>query len=1500
MNEQNEKWLNLLQCAKIDPVPEIKDGEITQVIVNNNLNAWRIGIQLEELISPKLLFKIINGIKSHLIDDVGIKHITFEWNYQKPFTDIDLISNYYNLAIEESCKKSQRVGPLKIYTTKFNNSGVDIYVATKVDERIVEEALFFVRHFLLELGLDKIIIKTHISKDEISIREMRKREIELRNKVAEVKALERHKTQQYQQKVEDSTLKYKSKKVYNPLKKDIKDLPVSNMDLATFTQLNQTDIVEITGILVNIELKRPRDYYLFEGIITDYEDSISIKRFYRQNERKFFEQDIKIGQRVTVKGTIQYDKFSRDIVIMANQLELTGEDATSFRFDEAPKKRVELHAHSKMSTLDSVLDIKAYVKQAKIWDHKSIAITDHANCHILPEFFSEAKKAGLKPIAGVEGYFIDENSYRIALTDESIPFENQTFVVFDIETTGFSANFHDIIEIGAVKIRNGFVLDNFLSFVQPTRLISSKITEITGITNDDVANAPTIEKVLPQFLEFIKDTILVAHNATFDTSHIYANMKKQGIFEKEYPCLDTLQLARVLYNERIKRFNLAAVAKELKVELVEHHRALSDAKTTSNIFLKMLGDLADLGITNYGDVNQIINQEQAFKFVIPTHLNILVKNKTGLKNFYRIISDSHTTHFHKEPRILKSVLSKYREGLLIGSGCVNGEIFKTAFEKEYDELLAKISFYDYLEVQPPECYSHLVEESGEAITYEFIKTTIKTIIKAGNELGIPVVATGDVHQLNETDSIYRKIYIGVARPGGGLHELNGINEIPLMHFRTTQEMLDAFNFLPLEEAYKIVVETSNHIDKQIESFELFPSKLFTPRDDFMSKYGTPSMSEAVKDITYQNAVKQYGFYDENRIKRLPPEVENRINLELDSIIGNGFASIYYISHMLVEHSHQNGYIVGSRGSVGSSFVATLMKITEVNPLKPHYLCPNCHFSVFKPSNGYNQNIDKLSEEAKSSLLNVSVGQDLITLDCPHCQTKLIGDGVDIPFETFLGINGEKSKVPDIDLNFSGDFQERAHLFCREVFGIDNAFRAGTISTVADKTAYGYVRGYLESSGKEVREAEIKRLSAGIIGAKRTTGQHPGGIIVIPDTIDYTDIIPIQYPSDDINSSWRTSHYDYHSFEDNLLKLDILGHDDPTMIRHLMDYVIQNPSEFPFKGVEDIPMLDEGVLSIFSSKAVLNLRGHDEETLTSGTIGIPEFGTNFVREMLKDIEPKSFSDIVKVSGLSHGTDVWAGNAKNLFLGIESKDKINFSEVIACRDDIMVYLLSKKLDPKDAFLIMERVRKGKGLSEAEERIMRQHQVPNWYIESCQKIKYMFPKAHAVAYVIMALRIGWFKVYRPIYYYAAYFSRRASAFDVEVFANGRNAIRNKIQSLAKKIADKLSSNKEVLLIDELQIALEMTLRGFTFRQVDINHSAARDFVIADDHVSLYLPFNAVENLGDVAAASIVEARSEYPFTSLKDVQRRTKLTKNTFNRLKVLGAFNDLPEEDENSLF
>ena len=730
-------------------------------------------------------------------------------------------------------------------------------------------------------------------------------------------------------------------------------------------------------------------------------------------------------------------------------------------------------------------------------------------------------------------------------------------------------------------------------------------------------------------------------------------------------------------------------------------------------------------------------------------------------------------------------------------------------------------------------------------------------------------------------------------PGGGIHPLCDpkIKKLPSQHFLTTTEMLEEFKFLPYDEAYQYVVENTNKIADMCEEYPLFPKDLFTPRDDFLDKYGVPSMSEGVRKLSYETAYEMYG-------NPLPKYIVDRLELELKSIIGNGFASVYYISHMLVKQSNDNGYIVGSRGSVGSSFVATMMGITEVNPLKPHYVCPHCHFTAFKFTGRDKEEYPtNYPEYIQKELDQVDCGFDLPDLTCPICGEKLNHNGIDIAFQTFLGFDGDK--VPDIDLNFSGEYQDKAHLFCREMFGIDNSFRAGTVSSVADKTAYGFVKGYIERKDGKFRQAEISRIASEIAGCKRTTGQHPGGIVVVPDHIEYADITPVQYPADDTTAAWRTTHYDYHSFEKNLLKLDILGHDDPTVIKALMDYVKQNPDEFDFTTVDEIPFIDPLVLSLFSGKEALNLQGDDGDRLSSGTIGVPEFGTNFVREMLETIKPKTYGEVLKVSGLSHGTDVWLGNASVLVLG-ESKlynGKLPFKEVIGCRDDIMIYLLSKNLPAFDAFNIMERVRKGKGLSPENEKLMREFDVPEWYIESCKLIKYLFPKAHATAYVIMALRIAWFKVYRPIYYYSVYFSKRAKAFDCETFVGGRNAIRNMISLIEKKDERK---NKEEDLLDELKIALEMVLRGFSFKQIDINISEASDFVISNDKKSLYLPFSALDSLGEAAARTVVEARKVMPFTSVEDVEKRTKLNKTQIAKLKSLHAFGDLPETSQITLF
>ena len=1487
MSENHNKWKELLQDANINSNNSvINNGQIEYVDLMNERSVWRLHILLEKIIPSDEIFDLMSKLTTYFYDTCNINLVKFTWRYSDEECSKELVEDYFTRGISLMEKSYRSINVLKKYTNKYYDNKVVYSVASEDDKELVREALNLLKPYLKDFGLSKVEFEIMISKNEIDYAALRTREINIHDNQADTRSYEKQLKAVETRKFEREKKQNKEYRNSRAVKAELEELPTTSMGVQEFRQKNTTDQVVFEGVLVDKEIRQAGKYTLFTGVVTNYKDSITIKHFVNAHDEKFYTKELNLKQKLQIKGSLQYDTFANDVVVMTREVTTMGIDEHEIRIDGADIKRVELHAHSKMSTLDSVMDVDKYVELAKAFGHKAVAITDHANCHVLPEFFDACKKHGIKPIAGVEGYYIDDTEYPIALTNQDINLFDATFVVFDLETTGFSINYNEIIEIGAVKVKNGMPIGEFSAFVKPNEPISQVITELTGITNSDVLDAKKIEEVLPEFIEFVGDAILVAHNARFDTEFFYENMRRMNIFNGRYPCIDTLQLAKAMYSNTLKRFNLKDVAKGLKVEIGEQHRALSDAQTTTNIFMKMLGDLSDLNVMNYNQINDITNKEEAFKYMIPQHINILVKNREGLKNFYKIISDSHTTHFHREPRILKSVIDKYREGLLIGSGCCNGEIFKLAHEGSLEKLEQRIQYYDYIEVQPLECYSHLVESSGTPMMNEYLKKTIKLIVDTAMKYNKLVVATGDVHQINPEDSVYRKIYLSVARPGGGLHELARVKEAPKMHFRTTSEMIESFNFLNEKVAYDIVVTNTNIINDMIEQYDLFPKKLFVPRDDFMSKYGVPSMSQAVKDISWTNAKKIYG-------EDLPEYIIKRLQKELDSIIGNGFSAVYYISHMLVKNSNDNGYIVGSRGSVGSSFVASMMNITEVNPLKPHYYCPHCKYSAFK-----GENEETIPQHILENLRTYQTGYDLPDCACPVCGSNLKKDGVDIPFETFLGFKGDK--VPDIDLNFSGDYQDKAHLFCREVFGYDNAFRAGTIGTVAEKTAYGFVKKHLEEKNLKVREAEVKRIANAITGSKRTTGQHPGGIVVIPDDIEYTDIIPVQYPADSVDSSWRTTHYDYHRFESNLLKLDILGHDDPTVIKKLMDYVQMFPDEFPFSKVEDIPLSDEKVISLFSSKDVLELRGDDNDQLKSGTIGIPEFGTRFVRDLLNDVSPKTVSDILKVSGLSHGTDVWLGNARDLVFAFSMTEvPIPFSKVIGCRDDIMVDLINYGLDDSDAFSIMEHVRKGKGLTEQERMIMDEHQVPIWYQLSCQKIKYMFPKAHATAYVIMALRIGWFKVYRPIYYYAAYFSCRASAFDVEVFASGKNAIRNKINEINEKIASKTASTKEIELVSELQIALEMYLRGYSINQVDIKMSAATEFIISEDKKSLYLPFSAVDALGEAAAYSIIEARNERPFTSKKDVEKRTKLNKTTYNKLLRLGALDSLVDDDMNSM-
>jgi len=1499
VSDRNERFITMCQQANILITEDIENGEVIDVVVRKSAHSWAISLMFPKVIKMESLAALEEKLPKFFVDGKDIHHLYVRYAYENPSVSEDDFEKIFRYAVRTCGKDKASIVIFEEYRKEYSESEIKVFVPNENEENMLKESEEVLKIFLTRIGFPKIKITYGECTFTPSITEKIERNERLVREAAEKEIIDRSMKQVGTPKNGNGS---NGQAVYGPRRRKpasnkvlaISEIPATANGVLEFKQIHDTDKVEIEGEIIEFSFNKAKSYLIYQAILTDGFDSIIIKRFVDKAMQNYFEDYATVGKRVKVYGVVVYDTYARDVVVSIDELVSYGDFQRKIRKDSAPVKRVELHAHTKMSIQDSVLDVVDYVKRAAAFGHSAVAVTDHGNVHALPELASAAKQHGVKPIFGVEANLIDEHNYKIAFTDEDINLHDATYVIYDIETTGLSSNYHEIIEIGAVKMSRGIEVERFSELIKPSRPISALITEITGITDEDVAHARNIKEVLKEFVAFIDGAVLVAHNASFDNSHLYYHMKKYGLFEKEFPTIDTLQFARVVYNEKMKLFGLKYVAKALKVELEQHHRALSDAKTTANIFMKMLGDVHDFNITNYGMINTIIKPDEAYKYVIPKHIVILVKNQKGLKNLNKIISDSHTDHFYKEPRVLKSFLEAHREGLLIGSGCASGDIFITAYEKSTEELKEKAKFYDYLEVQPPKSYYHLVEESGEEITKTFINETIQKIIKVGDELGIPVVATGDIHHLEEEDIKYRQIYFTSLRTGGGRHELADIKNAPSKFYMTTDEMLKEFQFLGKDKAEELVVTNSNLIANQIEKFDLFPKQLFAPRDDFLKeKFGIPSMAEAVKAMSYQNASNKYG-------EQLPEFIKDRLETELKSIIGNNYASVYYISHMLVKKSNDEGYIVGSRGSVGSSYVATAMNITEVNPLPPHYHCPKCHFTAFKLNKEEKQKYYQfITPEIESALEEVEVGYDLQELNCPTCSAPMQKDGVDIPFETFLGFEGDK--VPDIDLNFSGEYQEKAHEFTREIFGVDHAFRAGTIGTVADRTAYGYVRGYLEEKGIDAREAEIKRLASKITGVKRSTGQHPGGIIVIPDDIEYSDIIPVQYPADDVGSNWRTSHYDYHSFESNLLKLDILGHDDPTVIRHLMNFVEAHPEEFDFHTVEDIPLADKEVLKLFSSTESIGLTPDQVNNSVVSTAGIPEFGTTFVRGLLSDTLPKSVSELIKVSGLSHGTDVWIGNAKELVLGNNPLyGKIPFKEVIGCRDDIMVYLMNKNLPPKLSFQIMESVRKGRGLSLEQEKEMMKYNIPHWYIDSCKKIKYMFPKAHATAYVIMALRIGWFKVYKPLYYYAAFFSRRAPAFDPEILAAGKLAIKNKMTEIEENKQARKSTPKEEDLFITLEVALEMVQRGFRFKQIDIEKSDSHFFIINQEEKSLLLPFRTMDSLGDAVATSIVEARNQLPFTSKADVGKRTRINTTLMEKLDRLGAFGKLPDKESNQLF
>jgi len=1215
------------------------------------------------------------------------------------------------------------------------------------------------------------------------------------------------------------------------------------------------EIGEITvrGEIVRFESRELRNEKFIVIIdISDYTDTISAKLFVQPEIMVELKENLKEGIFVKVKGIANMDSFTKELMLGYIVGIKKIPNFTFLRMDNSPEKRVELHCHTKMSDMDGVSDVSKIIERAKDWGQKAIAITDHGVVQAFPDAMHTLEKINkgdendIKVIYGMEGYLVDDLK-DIVINPATYTLQD-TFVVFDIETTGFSASKNRIIEIGAVKVKNGKEIDRFSAFVNPEVPIPFRIENLTGINDSMVQTADTIDKVLPVFLEFAEGAVMVAHNASFDMSFIEHNAYLIGL-EREYTSVDTVGLSRILL-PNLSKHKLDNVAKALGISLENHHRAVDDAEATAQIFIHFMNKLAEKNVVTLEQINQLAAlSEETVRKQTSYHVIILAQNEVGRVNLYRLVSMSHLKYFHLRPRIPKSELLKYREGLLIGSACEQGELYRAILEEKPEAAIARIiNFYDYLEIQPLGNNAFLLQDEKSSIsTMQDIENINLKIVKLGEQFNKPVIATCDVHFIDPEDEIYRRIIMA----GKGFKDAD--DQAPLF-MRTTAEMLKEFAYLGREKAEEVVITNTNKIAAMIEKISpVRPDKCPPVIED---------SDKTLTNICYEKAHAVYG-------EKLPEQVTERLEKELHSIITNGFAVMYIIAQKLVWKSMEDGYLVGSRGSVGSSFVATMAGITEVNPLSPHYYCRKCHYNDFTSK--------EVREYAGKA------GCDMPDRRCPECGEPLMKDGFDIPFETFLGFNGDKE--PDIDLNFSGDYQAKAHKYTEFIFGTGHTFKAGTIGTLADKTAYGYVQKYYEERSISKRSCEINRITKGCTGVRRTTGQHPGGIIVLPHGEEIDSFTPVQHPANDMKSDIITTHFDYHSIDHNLLKLDILGHDDPTMIRMLQDLTGTNPQE--------VRLDDKEVMSLFRSTEALGIRPSDIGDCPLGALGIPEFGTDFVIQMLMDTKPSSFSDLVRISGLSHGTDVWIGNAQTLI----QEGKATISTAICTRDDIMLYLINMGVESSLSFKIMESVRKGRGLQPEWEEAMKAAEVPDWYIWSCKKIQYMFPKAHAAAYVMMAWRIAYYKVNYPLAYYAAYFSIRSTSFSYEIMCQGRNKLEYYMDDYRKR-GDVLTK-KEQDTIKDMKIVQEMYARGFEFIQIDIFTADAKLCKIIDGRIMP--PLNSIEGMGDTAAEAVMTATREgTPFLSKEDFYQRTKVSSGVADFMYEMHLLGDIPEKNQLSLF
>ena len=1445
--------------AEIRNHEAFSQAEIEQVIVHKQSNIWEFRFVFENILPFELFLALKKGLKEEF-SKTGNK-ATFEIKTKDQDFSRELLQAYYREAFSDGPCSSQGFRTMyQDFQVRFENDQLIIEASEAADtEHFRKNHLPNLSKQLELFGFPKFTC--HLEKNE----DLTKEEQEAFHS----------ENQMIVQAANDETLRAMEQLEQMAPPPPVEDKPVFDFQAKKAAAKPKLDKAEVTPM---IEVNTEENRLVFEGVVfdvehkvtrtgrvlinfkmTDYTSSFSMQKWVRNEEEAQKFDIIKKNSWLRVRGNVEVNNFTRDLTMNVQDVQ---EVVHYERKDLMPEgeRRVEFHAHTNMSTMDALPEVEEIVGTAAKWGHKAVAITDHGNVQSFPHGYKAAKKAGIQLIYGMEANIV-EDRVPIVYNEVEMDLSEATYVVFDVETTGLSAIYNDLIQVAASKMYKGNIIAEFDEFINPGHPLSAFTTELTGITDDHVKNAKPLLQVLKEFQEFCKDTVLVAHNASFDVGFMNANYERHGLPKITQPVIDTLEFARNLYPE-YKRHGLGPLTKRFGVALEHHHMANYDAEATGRLLFIFIKEVAEKhGVTDLARLNLDLISPDSYKKARVKHATIYVKNQVGLKNIFKLVSLSNTQYFEGVPRIPRTVLDAHREGLILGSACTEGEVFDAVVSQGVDAAVEVAKYYDFIEVMPPAIYAPLIAKE-QVKDMEELQTIIKSLIEVGDRLGKPVLATGNVHYIEPEDEIYREIIVRSLGQGAMINRTIGHGEaaqpapLPKAHFRTTNEMLDEFAFLGEDLARNIVIDNTNALAEIFEPVEVVKGDLYTP---FIDK-----AEETVAELTYKKAFEIYG-------NPLPDIVDLRIEKELTSILGNGFAVIYLASQMLVHRSNERGYLVGSRGSVGSSFVATMIGITEVNPLSPHYVCGQCQYSEFITDGSYGS------------------GFDMPNKDCPNCGHKLSKNGQDIPFETFLGFDGDK--VPDIDLNFSGEDQPSAHLDVRDIFGEEYAFRAGTVGTVAAKTAYGFVKGYERDYGKFYREAEVERLAQGVAGVKRTTGQHPGGIVVIPNYMDVYDFTPVQYPADDVTAEWQTTHFNFHDIDENVLKLDVLGHDDPTMIRKLQDLSGIDPN--------DIPMDDSGVMDLFSGTDILGVTPEQIGTST-GMLGIPEFGTNFVRGMVDETHPTTFAELLQLSGLSHGTDVWLGNAQDLIkTGIA-----DLSTVIGCRDDIMVYLMHAGLEPKMAFTIMERVRKGLWLKISEEErngyieAMKANNVPEWYIESCGKIKYMFPKAHAAAYVMMALRVAYFKVHHPIYYYCAYFSIRAKAFDIKTMGAGLDAIKRKMQEIAEKRKNNEASNVEVDLYTTLEIVNEMWERGFKFGKLDLYRSDATEFIIDGD--TLIPPFVAMDGLGENVAKQLVRARQEGEFLSKTELRKRGGLSSTLVEKMDEMGILGNMPEDNQLSLF